>query len=321
MKILVADDDATSRLVAAATLRSLGHECTVVEDGTAAWAAVKASMPDVVISDWLMPGLTGLELCRLIRSAERYVYFILVTGQESHQQIVEGMNAGADDYLLKPLRVDDLEARLIAASRVTAVHRQLTEQRNESARLNNRLAAQARSDPLTGLHNRLALQEDLQTIEARVARYDHRYSVALLDIDHFKSYNDLYGHPAGDQALRTVARELNNQSRSGDSVYRYGGEEFLCILVEQSLPDATVALERIRAGIHALGLAHTGNPPYGIVTVSAGVALLDSKHPRSTDEVLQEADEALYRSKQLGRNRVESGATTLDLISTRLTTQ
>jgi two-component system, cell cycle response regulator len=309
MNILVVDDDATSRFVATATLRTLGHDCTVVADGAAAWDAIGDTQPDVVISDWLMPGLTGLELCQLVRRQEDqpYIYFILVTGQETAQQVVDGMTAGADDYLLKPLKLADLQARLIAASRVTAVHRQLADQRVELERLNLHLNGLARSDPLTGLHNRLALEEDLHTIEARVERYHHSYCVSLIDVDHFKAYNDMYGHVAGDRALRAVASELKTRSRGGDSVYRYGGEEFLCVLPEQTLSQATIALERIRFGIQDLALPHDGNPPFGVVTVSAGLTLLDPDRHRPMDETLKEADDALYRAKQLGRNRVECG--------------
>jgi two-component system chemotaxis response regulator CheY len=154
------------------------------------------------------------------------------------------------------------------------------------------------------LGNRRALDEDLALLEARVSRYGHTYAVALLDIDYFKPYNDNYGHQAGDEVLRTVAAELRDQARSGDALYRYGGEEFLCIFPEQSLATATQAVQRMRLGVAQLAIEHVSNPP-GVLTVSAGVAQLDSKHPRSMSEVLKEADEALYRAKDLGRNRVE----------------
>ena len=130
----------------------------------------------------------------------------MVTSQVGHDEILEGMSAGADDYLLKPLDSDDLQARLIAAARVTAVHRQLGRQRIELERLNNELTAIARRDPLTGLGNRRALQEDLELLEARVTRYGHRYCMALLDVDHFKAYNDTYGHQAGDESCRPSRR-------------------------------------------------------------------------------------------------------------------
>jgi DNA-binding response OmpR family regulator len=142
MKILVADDDSTSRLIAETALRSIGHECHSVGDGAQAWDAFQSHRPDVVISDWLMPKLTGLQLCRNIRAHTpgSYTYFIMVTGQGALDQILEGMSAGADDYLVKPLDSEDLQARLIAAARVTSLHRQLAYQRTELERLNHLLA-------------------------------------------------------------------------------------------------------------------------------------------------------------------------------------
>jgi two-component system cell cycle response regulator len=306
MKILIADDDPTSRLIAQVALRSLGHECHSASDGAQAWDAFRIHRPDVVISDRMMPGLTGLQLCSNIRAHDpgNYTYFILVTSQGGLEEIIEGMDAGADDYLLKPLDTDDLQARLIAAARVTGLHRQLAHQRTELERLNHELADIARRDPLTGLRNRRALDEDLDLMEARVSRYGHRYCMALIDVDHFKSYNDTYGHQAGDQILQTVATQLKHQARGGDALYRYGGEEFLCIFPEQSLATGTLAVQRMRIGLERLAILHADNPA-GVLTISAGMAMLDPDHARSASEVLKEADEALYRAKQSGRNRVE----------------
>jgi two-component system chemotaxis response regulator CheY len=306
MRILIADDDPTSRLIAGAVLRDLGHECLIVADGTEAWDAFRSDRPDVVISDWMMPGLTGLQLCRSIRdhATGGYTYFIMVTSHGNVDEILEGMSAGADDYLVKPLNQDDLRARLIAAARVTSLHEQLATQQTQLEGLNTELIAIARRDPLTGLSNRRALKEDLELLEARAARYGHRYCMAVLDVDHFKAYNDSYGHQAGDQILQAVAATLKDQARSGDALYRYGGEEFLCIFPEQSLATGAQAVERMRAGLEGLAIAHAGSP-IGVLTFSAGLAVLDPGATRSTSEVLKEADEALYRAKQHGRNRVE----------------
>ncbi len=215
MKILVADDDPTSRLIVQVALRSLGHECHTVADGAQAWDAFQWGRPDVVISDWIMPRMTGLDLCRKIRgrASGSYTYFIMVTTQGGADEILEGMSAGVDDYLVKPLDSDSLQARLIAAARVTAEHRHLADERNELEHINQDLAALARCEPLTGLGNRRALKEDLEGLEARVNRYGHSYCMALLDVDHFKAYNDTYGHQAGDLVLQAVARELKAQAR------------------------------------------------------------------------------------------------------------
>jgi two-component system chemotaxis response regulator CheY len=280
-----------------------------VTDGAQAWEAFLAHRPDVVISDWIMPGLTGPDLCRKIRAhaTEPYAYFIMVTNQGGPLQVTEGMTAGADDYLVKPLDPAALSARLLAAARVTVLHRQLSHHRTELEEVNRELAAMALRDPLTGLGNRRALHEDLGLLEARVARYGQRYCIALLDVDHFKSYNDTYGHQAGDRVLQAVAAELRSQARRGDVVYRYGGEEFLCVFPEQTQDTAAIAVERMRAGMERLAVAHADSST-GLVSLSAGLAMLDPEHTRTVHEVLKDADDALYRAKQLGRNRVEHAA-------------
>jgi diguanylate cyclase (GGDEF)-like protein len=308
MRILIADDEPISRQIAQAALRSLGHDCHSVTDGARAWEAFQSNRPDVVISDWTMPGLTGVELCRKVREqAGGYTYFILVTSHGTSAEVLEGMNAGADDYLIKPLDTDDLEARLIAAARISLLHRQLAEQRNELEALNRELVDIARKDPLTGLGNRRALEEDRDVLEARVARYGHHYCMALIDVDQFKSYNDAHGHLAGDQVLRAVATQLKERARGGDAIYRYGGDEFLCLFPQQSLEAGAIATERMRSGVQRLVLPHIHNST-GVVTISVGLAILDAGPTRSMEVVFKEADEALYRAKQLGRNRVEQAA-------------
>jgi two-component system chemotaxis response regulator CheY len=255
----------------------------------------------------MMPGQTGLELCQNIRAAPGGgdVYLVLLTSSGANDQILAGMQAGADDYLVKPLDPDGLELRLVAAARVTSMHRELADQRAAMERLNEELSAQARHDPLTGLSNRRVLDGDLEVLEARVARYGHTYCMALLDVDHFKAYNDNNGHLAGDDVLRAVGLQLSDQVRTGDSVYRYGGEEFLCIFPEQTLAAGILATQRIRAGVQLLDISHRTSDA-GVVTLSAGVATLDPIRARPAREVLKEADDALYIAKQNGRNRVES---------------
>jgi two-component system chemotaxis response regulator CheY len=302
VKILAVDDDAVSRVVVHAMVTSLGHDCILAASGREAWDVLTETPVDVVISDRVMPDLDGLELCRRIREelTDGYTYVVLASGLKEPAQAREGMLAGADDYLSKPLNRDELQLRLIAAERVSALHRRLEAAGAE-------LRAAARRDPLTGLANRLQLQEDIATLADRVARYGHRYSVALLDVDHFKAYNDLYGHPAGDAALRAVADVLACTSRIGDTCYRYGGEEFLCVFPEQSMTSALAAVHRARAAVEALAVPHRGNPAHAILTISGGVAELSAG---STDAstVLQRADEALYRAKAAGRNTVLGAA-------------
>lgn len=309
MKILIAEDDLVSRTILKRAVEKFGHECLAAEDGEKAWELYRESSGvDVIISDWMMPGMDGLELCRLIRNEERdeYTYFIFLTALGDKDHLLMGLEAGADDYLGKPLDCDELQVRLISASRVTALHRRLAYQNSELERLNRKLFDQSREDPLTHLGNRLRLHEELEVLQGRVARYGHSYSAMLCDVDFFKSYNDHYGHLAGDEVLRKVAKTIADYGRSGDTAYRYGGEEFLVILPEQDLEAATSIADRLRRAVEDLRIPHeTKNPP-GVVTISAGVATLSAEDPKSADDVLKEADAALYAAKEMGRNRVEA---------------
>lgn len=298
MRILVADDELGSRLVAQAAVVALGHECVVVSDGEQAWAALQQDRPDVLVTDLSMPGMDGLELCRRVRTQDDgYVYVVLLTSHGQPQDMLAGMRAGADDYLRKPLDPLDLEARLLAAQRVTTLHAQLQRAQAEVAR-------QARTDPLTGLRNRQTLTDELQDLHARSARYGHDYCVALADVDHFKRYNDTYGHLAGDEALRTVASTMREQLRDVDHVYRFGGEEFLVLLPEQTMQGACIALERVRSALQGAAVEHrTG--AHGVLTLSVGICSVPSPRLTTPTAVLSAADAALYRAKGLGRNQVQ----------------
>jgi diguanylate cyclase (GGDEF)-like protein len=293
VRILVVDDEPGSRLVAQATVVALGHECLAAPDGDAAWALIQQHAPDVVVTDRSMPGLDGLALCRRIREAadDHYTYVVLLTSLKERADVLAGMHAGADDYVTKPLDPFDLETRLLAAERVTGLHAELARARIE-------LATLARTDPLTGLRNRLELSGDLERLHALSQRYDRDYCLVLGDIDHFKRYNDSFGHPAGDDALRQVARALDHGVRDVDSVYRYGGEEFLILLPETSAAAATVAIERLLASVR--GLAPTGGP----VTMSFGIAAYRPSRLLNSGALLAEADGALYAAKAGGRDRL-----------------
>lgn len=299
MRVLGVDDDSVSRLVLRATVGSLGHECLLAADGRQAWDIVQRGGVDVVITDRMMPDMDGLELCRRIREQPNtgYVYVVLASVLDAHDQVREGMLAGADDYLLKPLRRHDVELRLIAAERVSAGHRQLEQATSE-------LRMIARRDPLTGLGNRLALQEELATLAHRADRYGHRYSIALLDLDHFKAVNDDLGHQAGDDALHAVGQLLAASCRGGDTCYRYGGEEFLCIFPEQSAETAGIAVRRLQQDLIALAIPNAASSYGGQLTFSAGIAELNT-HTADVDGLLRQTDLALYRAKANGRNRVE----------------
>jgi two-component system cell cycle response regulator len=310
VKILIADDSATPRLLLKRELERLGHECLVAEDGLEAWEMFQGSGVDAVISDWMMPGLDGDELCRRVRADPDapYAYFVLLTSLDDKRHVVAGMEAGADDYLTKPFGHEELETRLIAAARVSALHRKSAAQQAELGRLNELLFDDSRRDALTGLGNRRRQDEDLQMLADRAERYGDRFCVALFDVDRFKLFNDSAGHLAGDDVLRRVAASFAAECRSGDAVYRYGGEELLVLLPSQSLDTAAVAAERMRAAIEALAIPHPGIDPPGVVTVSAGVAAFERECGEDVPTLLKRADAALYEAKEGGRNRVAVGA-------------
>jgi diguanylate cyclase (GGDEF)-like protein len=306
MRVLIAEDDAVSRMILQRAVQKFGHEVLVAEDGRKAWKLFRETPDvDVVISDWMMPDMDGLELCIKLREEERdeYTFFIFLTALGDKEHLLEGMQAGADDYLSKPLDRDQLEVRLIAAARVTALHRQLTKQKEELEKLNFELFKQARRDPLTRLGNRLRLHEDLEALRDRVERYGHSYCAVLCDVDSFKPYNDRYGHLKGDEVLQKVAETILRSFRTGDSFYRYGGEEFLIILPEQTLESTALSAERLRWAVEELAITHQASKP-GVVTVSCGIAEVSPGENKAIEELLKEADEALYQAKEDGKNKV-----------------
>ncbi|MDB5602235.1 MAG: hypothetical protein JWN71_4279 [Xanthobacteraceae bacterium] len=304
MRILIAEDHLATSLILEAAVRSLGHECHLASDGEQAWQLFQNVDVDAIISDRMMPGMDGLELCRRVRANDgAYTYFIFLTGADQKTEVMSGMEAGADDYLVKPLDADELKMRLFVASRVTSLHRRLFQQSAELGELNRQLFEQSRVDPLTKLGNRLRLREDLEVIRARAERSGHAYCAVMCDIDCFKAYNDNNGHLAGDEVLRAVAQTMMSTCRGTDRAYRYGGEEFLLLLSEHSLDGGLTGAERLRRAIEELAIPHESSPAKR-VTISAGVASLSNPKFTTVEAWLNQADAALYRAKQSGRNRV-----------------
>jgi two-component system cell cycle response regulator len=310
VKVLIAEDDAVSRLTLRRAIEQLGHEVLVATDGTDAWELYRQHTVDVIVSDWLMPGMDGLDLCRRVRESQRetYTYFMLLTSLEGKQHFMQGMQAGADDYLTKPLDREELQVRLQVASRVTSLHHQLAEKTRELESANHALAESARRDPLTGLGNRLQLREDLYRLQRWLDRYGRGFGVALCDVDRFKLYNDRYGHVAGDEVLQAISRAVAETVRSGDMAYRYGGEEILVIMPEQSAETSIIAMERVREAVARLAIPHAPNKPYGVVTISVGLVAIGQGEQLAWEVVLNRADAALYRAKAEGRNRLALGA-------------
>jgi diguanylate cyclase (GGDEF)-like protein len=286
-------------------IQRMGHECVEVNSGEEAWQAFESTPFDVIISDWLMPGIEGPELCRRLRAVpgRPYTYFILLTALDGKGHFLSAMDAGVDDVLVKPLEKDVLMARLTAAERVTGVHRQLEKKTSELQAANRELHQIARIDPLTKVGNRLRLDEDLSHVLAEVDRYHRPFFLGMVDVDHFKLYNDHYGHVAGDHALVFVASVLVNESRAGDRVYRYGGEEFVVLLPGSNLDGAAMALERFRCRVENERIPHDKSA-FGVLTISGGVAPVVAAGEHGSDETIGAADRALYEAKSGGRNRI-----------------
>lgn len=302
MNVVVVDDDPLVRLILAKAVDSTGHTAMPTDSGEGALDLVESNPVDVVVSDWMMPGMSGLELCRRVRAREavEYVYFMLVTALDDSEVALAGIVAGVDDCLVKPVRPFDLKMRLMVAERVTALHRRLAERQRGLERSNVEMAATARQDPLTGLGNRLKLAEDLEIFRSRRDRYHEHFGVALFDIDHFKSLNDAAGHLAGDKALRQVATAIRRELREADMAYRYGGEELLVVL-PAGVRRVAAAADRIRRAVEHAAIPHPGRPgPGTVVTMSVGVAAGDG----DVETFLLAADAALYKAKSDGRNRM-----------------
>ncbi len=272
-----------------------------------AWELHQREHADVILSDWQMPRMDGIELCRRTRVNDGegpYTYFVFMTHFGDKEHFIRGMEAGADDYHTKPVDLDELRARLTSAERVVSLYRKLAEQ-NATLRRDSQASFRiARLDPLTQVSNRLSMDEDLKVLWARAKRYGRRYSIAISDIDRFKAYNDRFGHLAGDDVLRRIAQTIRGQLRRSDGLYRYGGEEFVALLPEQSLAEAEKAMNRVR--VAAERLAIPAGDEATVVTISVGIAELDRERDHSPEDWLRRADAALYRAKSGGRDRVET---------------
>lgn len=300
MRILIADDDPVTRRRLEATLARLGHEITAVADGTRASAALLApDGPRLAILDWMMPGADGLEVCRAVREqAAHYVYLIVLTARDRQEDLVEGLDAGADDFLTKPFDALELRARLRSGERVIELQARLLEAQEK-------LRVQATHDQLTGLWNRPMILDHLEREMHRTRREAGAIAVVLADIDHFKRINDTSGHAAGDLVLQQAAERIRSALRAHDVVGRYGGEEFLLVLPGRDAAAAGQVAERVRAAVASSPMP-AGDVPVP-VTVSLGVAWTREASVESTT-LIHAADEALYRAKSLGRNRVEQAA-------------
>lgn len=306
---LIVGDKEHERAIVVEVLTELGHSSVQAEDGEAGLAAYRAGDFDIIISDFIMPRMNGLELCKAVRCEpkEHYTYVLVASLFSEKQHILAGFEAGVDDYVGKPLDLNELRVRLISAERITRMQRELAQKNTQLEEMGRDLLAQSRRDPLTGVGNRLRFQDDVERLMDEVRRYGHRFCLGMCDIDNFKLYNDTHGHLAGDEVLKAVANTLDEKSRGSDQVYRMGGEEFLIILADQDEVTAMVAAERLRREIEKLDIVHKRNEPHGKVTLSIGIAPLRATNQEQLERDLHSADVLLYQAKAGGRNQVLNG--------------
>lgn len=299
MRVLIAEDDFTSRSILTAILKKWGDDPIVTKDGLDAWNVLQQpDAPKLVLLDRDMPGMEGAEVCRLLRKIDSSdpPYVILLTARGEKGDIVQGLDAGANDYIAKPYDNAELQARVGVGRRMLELQARLREARDA-------LAFQAAHDPLTGIFNRRAILDRLKAELSRTKRQNGTLSVGMCDIDHFKAVNDKHGHLTGDSVLRAVATCLASHVRSCDRAYRYGGEEMAVLLPGADEGAAGRTAERLRRAIARLELISEAGQPVP-VTISLGIAdVAIGEPPSDIEEMISRADQALYFSKESGRNR------------------
>lgn len=300
MRILIADDSIVSRHLLEGTLRKWGYEVVVACDGAEAWNVLNGqNSPSVAILDWVMPGLTGPEICKRVREHSRdsegtYIYLLLLTSKSQKEDLIEGLESGADDYLTKPFDQHELRVRLRTGTRIIDLQRELLAAREE-------LREQATKDFLTRLWNRSSILDILQRELVRSERENRSVGVVLADLDRFKTINDSYGHFAGDAVLREFSRRMVNCMRSYDSIGRYGGEEFLIILPGCDESCTSGQAERMRTALACEPMLI--NDVRHLVTGSFGATSWKPGLLAEPENLIRIADSALYMAKNQGRNR------------------
>ena len=313
IRIVLADDEPTTRALLVRQLSTAGYQVVACENGKKALEAIRREVSCIVVADWVMPEMDGLELCKTVRAlsemrALSIVYFILLTARSDKGHIVAGLEAGADDYLTKPYHKQELLARLRVGERICGLQTELLQRQielakvnSEYAQLNQKLEELANTDMLTGLANRRHFFDRFVEAWALAERKDQPLGCIMIDIDRFKSVNDTYGHAAGDAVLQKLAATCRRSLRRYDILGRIGGEEFCVVAPDTSAEDAAQLAERLRATI-ANTQFHAGGTAI-LVTISLGVAGRSASHSGPGDLTIA-ADSVLYRAKEKGGNQV-----------------
>jgi len=292
LKVLIADDDTISRKILEKRIADWGYETLTAKDGNQALKIFQNHNIAIAILDWMMPGVSGPELCKNIRhtNVDQYTYIILLTSKDSQQDINKGLEAGADDYITKPFNPPELRARLKTGKRIIELQAQLHEQ--------------AIHDDLTGLLNRAEIIRILGEEFDRSSREERTLGVMMLDIDYFKKVNDNHGHPIGDAVLKETARRLQACLRSYDKIGRYGGEEFIILISNTTESKMKGISERLRKKIED----ETFNSAVGDLAITISIGYITTQYPevRADADLMKYSDEALYQAKNDGRNCVRT---------------
>jgi diguanylate cyclase (GGDEF)-like protein len=305
-KILYIEDSEAQGAVTKKFLESCGYEVTWVRDGMSAFRA--ATVPaDVILLDRVLPDMDGSRVCGWLKQQEatRAVPVIMLTAMKSTAEKVQGLEAGADDYLVKPYDEMELNARVYAALRTKSLRDELSRKNDELQEMLRKVETLSITDPLTGLFNRRRFEEALASEFKKNDRYGSPLSCMMMDIDHFKRVNDTYGHPVGDAVIRDIASLITRSVRDIDTVSRWGGEEFIALVPMTSIKDALLPARRIIGAVADHVFAGIGGDK---LTLSIGIADLSSTGVDSPDKLVRAADRALYEAKAKGRNRVETAA-------------